>query len=95
MVGSFTRHVLALYTVGSAIVLLVLQLVLVYGASFRSGWDVGWLTEPDAETVVEYLFPYPNNLFLYGVFRIVARLGVLIGVSDPYVAQVLGGCLCV
>lgn len=73
----------ALYASISTAVLVVLQLVLIYCISFRTGWDVGWLTSGPGNdpALVDYLSRYPNQLFLYSLFSRLMPLGASLGVS--------------
>lgn len=84
-------------TVGS-ILLLLLQCYIVYGGWFQTGWDIWFLTHPidnDPDPFIDYLSRYPNQLFLYDVFYIIAKISPIFGIESGYLACVLGGCLCV
>lgn len=90
-----------LFTVfGMAILLLASQLYIERSAGFIAGWDVNVLTAvgdrmpADTEFITHYFSVYPNQLFLYGLFRKLASLVSVFGLSS-YRALVYGGCLCV
>lgn len=79
-----------------SIILLLAQCCIVRSTWFETGWDVGAMVRvnsPDA--MATYLSQYPNQVFLYGLFRIVADVGSLFGLQSGYLSLVLGGCLCV
>lgn len=84
-----------------AIALLACQAFVLFGARFKTGWDVWWLTLPRAYTygefftnASEYFGGYPNQLFLYAIFSAVDVVCGRIGVSSYPVLTVIG-CLCV
>lgn len=78
------------------IVLLFVQCFIVRSTWFETGWDVRIMARVDApDTLFPYLSQYPNQAFLYGLFRIVAKIGLLLGLQSSYLSLVLGGCVCV
>lgn len=79
-----------------SVLLLCAQCFVARSAWFETGWDTGVIASvgnPEAHT--SYFSQYPNQLFLYGLFRELAKLGSLLGLQSSYLALVLGGCLCV
>lgn len=79
-----------------AIVLLFVQCLIVRSTWFETDWDVRIMARVDApDTLFPYLSQYPNQAFLYGLFRIVAKIGLLLGLQSSYLSLVLGGCVCV
>jgi hypothetical protein len=84
--------------VSAAILLFLLQVILVWCAGFTSGWDVSKLVDvsnPTSDGMVSYYSTFPNQLFLYGVFRRIAVLTALMGVHKTYAVLAIGGCFCV
>lgn len=78
------------------IVLLFVQCFIVRSTWFETDWDVHIMAKVDApDTLFPYLSLYPNQAFLYGLFRIVAKIGLLLGLQSSYLSLVLGGCVCV
>ena len=78
------------------IVLLFVQCFIVRSTWFETDWDVRIMARVDApDTLFPYLSQYPNQAFLYGLFRIVAKMGLLLGLQSSYLSLVLGGCVCV
>ncbi len=78
------------------IVLLFVQCLIVRSTWFETDWDVRIMARVDApDTLFPYLSQYPNQAFLYGLFRIVAKIGLLLGLQSSYLSLVLGGCVCV
>ena len=78
------------------VLLFVLQLFIVDGAFFKTGWDVSVLTDyENTESYLWYYSRYPNQLFLAGLFSKIARLGAMVGLSDGYRCVVLCGCILV
>ena len=79
-----------------SIVLLLAQCYIVRSTWFETGWDVGAMVRVDSpDAMTTYLSQYPNQVFLYGLFCIVADVGSLFGLQSGYLSLVLGGCLCV
>lgn len=79
-----------------SIVLLLVQCYIVRLMWFETGWDVGAMVSIDApDTMTTYLSQYPNQVFLYGLFRIIGKMGPLFGLQSDYLSLVLGGCVCV
>lgn len=93
--GFLARRGFSLFVLASFLVLVAAQTAVVSGALFRAGWDSGFLTGGEGESARIYFSQYPNNLFLYGAFKIIARLGAAIGIERGYVAQALVGALSV
>lgn len=92
------RSIFCLLTAVFSVLLLCVQCLIVHSAWFLTGWDVGWMVQvgdPDTDALTSYLSQYPNQLFLYGLFRVIARTGSFLGLQSSYLALVLGGCLCV
>lgn len=78
------------------IALLFVQCFIVRSTWFETDWDVRIMARVDApDTLFPYLSQYPNQAFLYGLFRIVAKIGLLLGIQSSYLSLVLGGCVCV
>lgn len=76
------------------IVLLFVQCFIVRSTWFETGWDVRIMARVDApDSLSPYLSQYPNQAFLYGLFRIVAKIGLLLGLQSSYLSLVLGGCV--
>ena len=79
-----------------AVLLLAAQCYVVRGAWFETDWDVSFMTQVShPESLATYLSVYPNQVFLYCVFRVVAKIGLILGIQSSYLSLVLGGCLCV
>ena len=77
-----------------SIVLLFVQCFIVRSTWFETDWDVRIMAKVDApDTLFTYLSQYPNQAFLYGLFRIVAKAGSLLGLQSSYLSLVLGGCV--
>lgn len=75
-------------------ILLVIQVVIVQGCWFKSGWDVRVVTNCESLDL-SYYSTYPNQIFLASLFRLIARVAAFWGFSNSYVSMVLGGCLSV
>lgn len=79
-----------------SIVLLLAQCCVVRSTWFETGWDVSAMARVDTpDAMTTYLSQYPNQAFLYGLFRIIAEIGLLFGLQSGYLSLVLGGCVCV
>lgn len=82
------------------LLLFIAQLYLQKSAGFVCGWDVGTITQvgerapSDTSALARYLSIYPNQQFLYGLFRKLAKLASLADVS-AYRTLVCCSCLCV
>lgn len=75
-------------------VLLFVQCFIVRSTWFETDWDVRIMAKVDApDTLFTYLSQYPNQAFLYGLFRVVAKAGSLLGLQSSYLSLVLGGCV--
>ncbi len=76
------------------------QLYLQKSAGFVCGWDVGTITQvgerapSDIAGLARYLSIYPNQAFLYGLFRKLSKIASVAGVSS-YKVLVCCGSLCV
>ena len=78
------------------VLLLAAQCYVVHEAWFETGWDAGTMSQVHhPEALTHYLSVYPNQVFLYCVFRVVAKIGLILGIQSSYLSLVLGGCLCV
>lgn len=63
---------------------------------FEGGWDVGLVARlypQPASSFLEYLAHYPNNLFLYDLFRGLEALARAVGIAEPYLLYIAGSCL--
>lgn len=90
------KSTFVLLTSVCSIILLLAQCYIVRSTWFETGWDVGAMVRVDSpDAMTPYLSQYPNQVFLYGLFRIVAYVGSLFGLQSGYLSLVLGGCLCV
>ena len=93
------KHPVAAFSVLVVIVcaaLFAYQLHAIAGGWFKTDWDVGGLIlVADPQSLQPYLSRYPNQLFLYGVFRAIAALGLERNVPDTYLSLIMGGSLCV
>ena len=79
-----------------AVLLLAAQCYVVRGAWFETGWDTATISQVfHPEALTHYLSVYPNQVFLYCAFRVVAKIGLILGIQTSYLSLVLGGCLCV
>jgi hypothetical protein len=76
------------------LLLLIAQAYIVKGVWFKTGWDVGALTN-FGNPNVSYYSTYPNQLFLAGLFERIAKFGALMGFTNKYLCVVVVGCLCV
>lgn len=70
------------------IILIVLQLFIIAGARFISGWDVWFITNIGDTTQIEYFSRYPNQLFLYGTFTGFAHFLQALGISNYYLGLI-------
>ena len=78
------------------VALFMFQLYVIRGGWFKTDWDVGGLVlVADPQSIQPYLSRYPNQLFLYGLFRAIAALGLAHNVPDTYLSLIAGGALCV
>jgi hypothetical protein len=76
--------------------LLFLQACVVKGGWFKTGWDIGVLTDfNNQDSHASYYSMYPNQLFLAGLFEKIAALGNRLGFMNGYLCVVVGGCVCV
>lgn len=77
--------------------LLVLQLFIIHGAWFKSGWDVWRITSQDisASDTAAYLSIFPNQIFLAGLFSKLIKIANLFGLEDGYLILILGSCVSV
>ena len=87
---SSPRAFLLMTLIGTAL-LVAVQLVVIFGARFETGWDVGVLTDfehhADQST---YFSTYPNQWFLAGFFSLVGGLCSQAGVDSYLVFTVIG-----
>lgn len=91
------RSTFTLLAAASSILLFCIQCSVVRSAWFQTDWDVSWMvqvSDPHADALASYLSQYPNQLFLYGLFRVIVKIGSLLGLQSSYLTLVLGGCLC-
>ena len=80
----------------STVLLLAIQMYIVVGSWFEAGWDVAALTgNVSDDFLASYLSNYPNQVFLYSLFRGISVLGGAVGIQDGYLALVVGSCCCV
>lgn len=81
-----------------SVALLAAQAVMVRGAWFEGGWDVGLLARiypQPASSFTDYLAHYPNNLLLYDLFRLMDHAAATTGAAEPYLLYIAGSCLSV
>lgn len=79
-------------TAAFAVLLFLLELVIVRGCGFATGWDAGTITNFE-ELNANYYSTYPNQLFLAGVFQRINQLAAAFGIQDGYTCCVIFGCL--
>ena len=73
------------------VALFMFQLYVIRGGWFKTDWDVGGLVlVADPQSIQPYLSRYPNQLFLYGLFRAIAALGLAHNVPDTYLSLIAG-----
>ncbi len=80
----------------STSVLIAVQLLLIYGISFKTGWDVWWLTSVDRQDpgLVDYLSRYPNQIVMFAILRVFMVIGKIVGLSG-YVSLEIASAVCV
>lgn len=81
------------------VLLFLAQLYVVKSAGFITTWDVATITQvgdrlTEAGADITYFSHYPNQLFLYGLFAKIAKVGAWLGIGT-YTSLVVGGCACV
>ena len=81
--GRTSDKAFRIYLIAGSLVLLALQMLVVYGARFTTGWDVRVLmtSAQDVADIVPYLDVYPNNEFIYSLFTGLDALGSLVGIG--------------
>ena len=78
------------------VVLICWQVIAVQGGWFRSGWDVGTLTDFGNEVDhTDYYSQYPNQVFLVSLFNFISWVGTQLGFTEGYLCLVFVGCACV
>lgn len=86
----------AVAATAATVLLFVAQCCIVRAAWFITGWDAGTLSQVShPEALDSYLSDYPNQVFLYCVFRVIAKIGLMLGIQSSYFSLILGGCVCV
>lgn len=89
---SSSRTFLALTVVGTT-VLFIVQLIVIAGAWFETGWDVIMLSDVESRaSQSEYFSTYPNQWFLAGFFVIAGKVANAVGV-EPYLFFTVLGAL--
>lgn len=80
---SSSRTFLALTVIGTA-VLFIVQLIVIAGAWFETGWNVIMLVDVESRaSQSEYFSTHPNQWFLAGFFVIAGKVANAIGI-EPY-----------
>lgn len=78
----------------AAVALFAFQLVFIYLAWFRTGWDVWWLTSGTFESgLSEYLSRCPNQIVLFCFIKALRDVCGHCGI-DAYLVLVLISCIC-
>lgn len=76
-----------------AIALFAVQMLIIRGGFFTTGWDVGYLTDFDGLSV-EYFSMYPNQILIEGLFQRIAQIGAALGIHSEYLCLMIAGCAC-
>lgn len=91
-----TEHSFLLFVSIGSLALIFVQIFIVKSAWFVTDWDARALADVgNPESLVPYLSRYPNQMFLYSVFRLISLIGGVLGIESTYLSLILGGCLCV
>ena len=87
------KHFVAVVVVAVTIVFIV-HISVICAAWFYSGWDVQEITNMGTPSR-NYFSAYPNQIFLTGVFRMLAGLAGCIGIHPAYLFLLMCSSLCV
>lgn len=72
--------------------LFAIQMAIVYGCWFKTGWDIFEITHPElAHLDPAYFSTYPNQWFITGFFSVAANIAHFFNV-DQYLLFVIGSC---
>ena len=74
------------------VALFAIQMAIVYGCWFKTGWDIFEITHPElAHLDPAYFSTYPNQWFITGFFSVVTNVAHFFNI-DQYLLFVIGSC---